>query len=127
MEEPAAEKEKRLDLIVLAYMKKRGYKQAEGMCFCMTSYQRSIVAFKQDANLQSLPIEQLASNASLEQDVSVSQYIMFHNNNENLPQRYNESYVKLREWIHTSLDLYKVWLIIHHISVYFAIFIYCVI
>jgi transcription initiation factor TFIID subunit 5 len=102
------EKEKEVEVMVLNYLKKRGYRQAEA-------------SFKQEANLlhhSSLPLDQLASNASLDHDVSVANYIMFYNSNEtSSPQRYIESYVKLREWIHSSLDLYKVCVCVAYVRV----------
>lgn len=91
----AKEKEKDVDVFVLNYLQKRGYKQA-------------VAFFKQEANLQTVPLEQLTSNANLDHDVSVVNHIMFYNSNESSPQRYFESYVKLREWIYSSLDIYKV-------------------
>ena len=91
----ARDKDKDVDVVVLNYLKKRGYNN-------------SLVHFAQESNLQTIPIEQLTSNATLDHDVSVANYIMFYNSTESSPQRYIESYVKLREWIHSSLDLYKV-------------------
>lgn len=91
----AKDKDKDVDVVVLNYLKKRGYQQAAA-------------SLQQESKLQTVSIEQLASNATLDHDVSVANYIMFYNSTESSPQRYIESYVKLREWIHSSLDLYKV-------------------
>lgn len=91
----AKDKDKDVLMVVLNYLKKRGYEQAA-------------MHLRQESNLQTVPIEQLTSNATLDHDVSVANYIMFYNSSESSPQRYIESYVKLREWIHSSLDLYKV-------------------
>lgn len=101
-------KDKDVDVVVLNYLKKRGYKQAE-------------LHFKQESNLQTVPIEQLTSNATLDHDVSVANYIMFYNSTESSPQRYIESYVKLREWIHSSLDLYKQEMLV----ILYPVFVHC--
>ncbi len=119
------QQDKDMDVIVLNYLKKRGYKLAEA-------------SLKQEANIpanttttsnapSNLNLEQLSSNSNLDSDVTVTNYIMFYNSHEmNSPSRslfncfilyfylliiifrYYDSYVKLREWIHSSLDLYKV-------------------
>lgn len=106
------EKEKDVDVVVLNYLKKRGYKYAEQQ-------------FVQEANLQgqaAVPLDQLASHAALDHDVSVANYIMFYSAQENDPKRYEESYVKLKEWIHSSLDLYKV-CCLYFICFYFYFFV----
>eukprot|EP00026_Physarum_polycephalum_P004444 Phypoly_transcript_04463.p1 GENE.Phypoly_transcript_04463~~Phypoly_transcript_04463.p1 ORF type:complete len:668 (+),score=124.44 Phypoly_transcript_04463:86-2005(+) len=104
----AKDKEKDVDVVVLNYLKKRGYKQAE-------------MHFKQESNLQTVPLDQLTSNAALDHDVSVANYIMFYNSTESSPQRYIESYVKLREWIHSSLDLYKQEMLV----ILYPVFVHC--
>ncbi len=89
-------KEKDIDLIVLNYLKKKGYKQAEAI-------------FRQEAKVvPERTSEQLAFEASLDNDVSVANYITFHGAVDRSPVRYEECYCNLRDWVHASLDRYKV-------------------
>lgn len=105
------EKDKDVDLVVLNYLKKRGFKQAEAY-------------LKQEANLQlasTVPVDLLASHSGLDHDVSVANYIMFYNSSESSPIRYQDSYLKLREWIHSSLDLYKQEMLV----ILYPVFVHC--
>jgi len=85
--------DKDVDLVVLGYLKKRGFKQAEN-------------AFKSEAKVQT--VEDIAFTTELEDNVSVANYIMFYNTSETAPEKYHESYIILREWIYnSSLDMFR--------------------
>jgi hypothetical protein len=85
--------EKQIDAIVFNYLKARGYANAAGQ-------------LKQESKIQT--IEDLASQLRAESDISLPNIIMFHNKQENTPKRYDESYTALRNWVFSSLDMYKV-------------------
>lgn len=57
----------------------------------------------------------------MESDAAVVNYIMFYNQEENTRTRYDESYTKFRDWVHSSLDLYKPELL----AVLFPVFVHC--
>lgn len=51
----------------------------------------------------------LANTAgNMDTDTSIANYITFYSSMEQSPSRYEESYSRLRDWIYTSLDRYKV-------------------
>eukprot|EP00898_Chlorokybus_atmophyticus_P004575 jgi/Chlat1/5118/Chrsp33S05025 len=85
-------KEEELDRLVLAYLQKKGYKQAEA-------------SFKNDSRVQGL--EDMAAAAQLDIDTSVANHILFYNQADRDPNRYTTSYGKLRDWVYNSLDQYK--------------------
>ncbi|KAK3257296.1 hypothetical protein CYMTET_33611, partial [Cymbomonas tetramitiformis] len=78
---------------VLKYLKQKGYKSAEE-------------AFKHEAKVHSS--EHMAIHHTLDVDTSVTNQVLFYNSEENDPNRYKESYSKLRDWVESSLDQYKV-------------------
>jgi hypothetical protein len=82
-----------LDQLVSQYLRKKGYMRAE-------------MTLKEEAGLQS--IEGLAHNLHLLNDLNVANYIMFYNPNEQYPSIWSESYASLKEWVESSLDMYKV-------------------
>lgn len=82
-----------LDQLVSQYLRKKGYLRAD-------------VALKQEAGLQS--IEGLTHNLNLLTDLNVANYIMFYNPNEQYPSIWSDSYASLKEWVESSLDMYKV-------------------
>jgi transcription initiation factor TFIID subunit 5 len=83
-----------IDKIVLFYLNKKGYKNAEAV-------------FKQESRVST--IEDLEQEITQELDASVSNFILFHQQEElNNPAVYEQSYGKLKRWIEDSLDLYKV-------------------
>ncbi|EFA76132.1 transcription initiation factor TFIID subunit [Heterostelium album PN500] len=100
-------KEKEIDLAVLEYLKKRGYSNSENI-------------FKQESNVVDI---RRGETASIELDQSnIAQYLLFYNQQEYLnPQKYLESYEKLRNWIHLSLDIYKQ----EFLSILYPIFVHC--
>eukprot|EP00854_Cymbomonas_tetramitiformis_P019465 gene19465-23274_t len=77
---------------VLKYLKQKGYKSAEE-------------AFKHEAKVHSS--EHMAIHHTLDVDTSVTNQVLFYNSEENDPNRYKESYSKLRDWVESSLDQYK--------------------
>jgi hypothetical protein len=83
-----------IELAVLKYLMKKGYKSAED-------------AFRAESKVYPTN-EQMALTATLDMDTSVTNQILFYNQEESNPRRYIYSYQKLREWVDTSLDLYKV-------------------
>eukprot|EP01104_Vermistella_antarctica_P008364 TRINITY_DN2087_c1_g1_i1.p1 TRINITY_DN2087_c1_g1~~TRINITY_DN2087_c1_g1_i1.p1 ORF type:complete len:655 (+),score=160.78 TRINITY_DN2087_c1_g1_i1:295-2259(+) len=79
------------DRVVLQYLVKKGYKQAETL-------------FRQEAKTQTLG--EKATDSNVELSTTVANYILLYSSNE-APQSYEESYTKLRNWIHSSLDMYQ--------------------
>ena len=86
-------KDKEIDQIVLNYLKKKGYRKAESV-------------FREEAQVDSLP--RVAHSLELESSASVANYIMFYNADESTTESYEVSYASLRDWIYSSLDLYRV-------------------
>jgi hypothetical protein len=82
-----------LDAAVLAYLRRRGYKDT------------TLEALKKDPKMAASPggaVADLGSNPSLQNR------ILFYSTEEAHPRRYFDSYLRLRDWVHSSLDLYKV-------------------
>lgn len=98
-------KDQDLDLVVLNYLKAKGYKQAEKM-------------FKQEAKVQTL--SSLVHEVSVDMDTTVLNYITFYNSKEKAKD-YATSYASLLEWVHSSLDLYRAELM----QVMYPVFIHC--
>lgn len=91
--QPAAD-EARLNDIVLAYLRKRGYRAAEA-------------AFSQEASSARLGAGAMALARAVDLDASITHRIQFYNVADSRPERYAEAYGKLLAWVHQSLDLYK--------------------
>ena len=85
--------EEPLDRIVLRYLQKRGYKDAEK-------------AFLKDSKSQKL--SEMALVPHLGPDAAISDHILYYNEADSDPEVLVEGYRLLREWTHHSLDLYKV-------------------
>ena len=85
-----------IELAVLKYLRKKGYKSAEE-------------AFKAESRVYPTN-EQFAmmNSGALDTDTTLTNQILFYNQEESNPRRYIYTYQKLREWVDTSLDLYKV-------------------
>eukprot|EP01116_Phalansterium_solitarium_P021081 TRINITY_DN6434_c0_g1_i1.p1 TRINITY_DN6434_c0_g1~~TRINITY_DN6434_c0_g1_i1.p1 ORF type:complete len:651 (-),score=33.48 TRINITY_DN6434_c0_g1_i1:10-1962(-) len=81
------------DRIVLTYLKKRGYRNAEA-------------ALKAEA--QVLPLDQYLrfTERELELAGNVGNFILMHSSAEK-PESYKQSYIAFKEWIHSSLDIYQ--------------------
>lgn len=91
--------------IVLSYLRKMGYRQTERF-------------FKEEANSNIAPIESLAFELKNEEDSSISNYLLFHQNQLNqvssagvepsiLITQYKLAYQNLKQWIDGSLDSFK--------------------
>lgn len=93
MADDAAAAQEQLDRIVLRYLQKRGYKDAE----------RALLA---ETKIQSL--SQMALVPHLGADASISDHILYYNESDCGPNALVQGYRALREWVHHSLDLYKV-------------------
>ncbi|XP_058067620.1 transcription initiation factor TFIID subunit 5 isoform X2 [Magnolia sinica] len=92
--------EEEIEKAVLAYLKKKGFKQTE----------------------LALQEEQQSKNPSASQtDPDVAKRILFFAESENGPARYQDGYSKLRSWTYSSLDLYKHELL----RVLYPVFIHC--
>lgn len=89
----AAAAQEPLDRIVLRYLQKRGYKDAE----------KALLA---EAKIQS--VSQMALVPHLGADASISDHILYYNEADCDPNALVQGYRMLREWVHNSLDLYKV-------------------
>lgn len=95
--------------IVLSYLRKMGYRQTERF-------------FREEANSNIAPIESLAFELKNEEDSSISNYLLFHQNQINqiglansnngmepslLMSQYKMAYQSLKQWIDGSLDSFK--------------------
>ncbi|XP_058203489.1 transcription initiation factor TFIID subunit 5 [Rhododendron vialii] len=88
---------------VIAYLKKKGFKQTE-------------LAFQEEHSRNS------SSNSSLQTDPDIARNILsFSSELENVPVQYHDGYSKLRSWTYSSLDLYKHELL----RVLYPVFIHC--
>eukprot|EP00897_Mesotaenium_endlicherianum_P009272 jgi/Mesen1/8373/ME000468S07808 len=84
--------EKTIEQVVLSYLKRKGYKNAE-------------LAFKDEAKTQ--PVEEMVQEGQLEIDTSIANKILFYDLSNTTSSRYRDGYDKLQAWVHSSLDLYK--------------------
>ncbi|KNA08699.1 hypothetical protein SOVF_160320 [Spinacia oleracea] len=106
--------EEEIEKAVLAYLKKKGFRQTE-------------VAFQEEQQLQQQqkhPQQQQSKNSSSNShtDPDVAKLILtFTSESESLPAQYYDGYSKLRSWAHNSLDLYKHELL----RVLYPVFIHC--
>ncbi|GAB2252071.1 hypothetical protein Droror1_Dr00004918 [Drosera rotundifolia] len=94
--------EKEIDKVVLAFLRKKGFKQTE-------------LAYLEEQQQQ-----HSQSNSEIDSDVS-KLILSFSSPLENLPAQYYDGYSKLRSWTDSSLDLYKHDLI----RVLYPVFIHC--
>eukprot|EP01137_Pigoraptor_chileana_P008449 Opistho-2@55314 len=85
-------KDEDLDRIVLGYLQKKGYKQAEE-------------SFRKDAKVQHL--DEMVFNNSVDSETSVSDLVGLYNDEELFPDKVADSYSALRDWVSQSLDMYK--------------------
>ncbi|KAF9915432.1 Transcription initiation factor TFIID subunit 5, partial [Linnemannia zychae] len=96
---PTQPQTQEVDQIVLTYLNKKGYKQAE-------------LALKREANLLTLE-EQAAALAAKDKEATSgnaagASNAQAHDKNEmGDPDAYDQAYSSLRRWIQNSLDLYK--------------------
>ena len=99
-------KDQDLDLVVLNYLKAKGYKQAGRFVHqWLFIYLLAEKMFKQEAKVQTL--SSLVHEVSVDMDTTVLNYITFYNSKEKAKD-YATSYASLLEWVHSSLDLYRV-------------------
>lgn len=91
---------------VLAYLKKKGFKQTE-------------LAFQEEQ--QQNKNSSSTSSATSQTDPDIATHILSFSESENGPARYQDGYSKLRSWTYSSLDLYKHELL----RVLYPVFIHC--
>eukprot|EP00959_Pyramimonas_sp_CCMP1952_P033095 694193-Pyramimonas_sp.AAC.1 len=98
-----------IDLAVLKYLRKKGYKHAEE-------------AFRAESRVYATNEQMTMMNyPALDSDTSLTNQILLFNQEESNPRRYIDTYQKLWKWIDTSLDLYK-----NELSfVLYPVFIHC--
>ncbi|XP_057531482.1 transcription initiation factor TFIID subunit 5 [Amaranthus tricolor] len=102
--------EEEIERAVIAYLKKKGFKQTE-------------LAFQEEHQLQQHPQQQsknLSSNSQTDADVA-KLILSFTIESERLPAQYHDGYSKLRSWAYNSLDSYKHELL----RVLYPVFIHC--
>ncbi|MQL68567.1 hypothetical protein Taro_000809 [Colocasia esculenta] len=92
--------EEEIDKAVMAYLRKKGYKEAERVL--------------QEEQSRS-------SSAASRTDPDIAKQILSFGESESGPLRYREGYSKLRAWAYSSLDLYKHELL----RVLYPVFIHC--
>ncbi|XP_042482194.1 transcription initiation factor TFIID subunit 5 isoform X1 [Macadamia integrifolia] len=93
--------EDEIEKAVLAYLKKKGFKQTE-------------LTLQEEQSKSS-------SAAASQTDPEVAKKILTFSESENGPAQYHEGYSKLRSWTYSSLDLYKHELL----RVLYPVFIHC--
>lgn len=100
--------EEEIEKAVVAYLKKKGFKQTE-------------VAFHEEQQQQQQQQSKNSSSNS-QTDPDIAKLILsFTSESESLPAQYHDGYSKLRSWAHNSLDLYKHELL----RVLYPVFIHC--
>ncbi|KAK1268086.1 hypothetical protein QJS04_geneDACA013697 [Acorus gramineus] len=87
---------------VVAYLRKKGFRQAE-------------LALMEEQN------KNPSSSSSPSIDPDVGRHILSFSESQNVPAKYQEGYGNLRSWAHGSLDLYKHELL----NVLYPVFIHC--
>ncbi|KAL3335025.1 hypothetical protein AABB24_031314 [Solanum stoloniferum] len=103
--------EEEIEKAVVAYLKKKGFKQTE-------------IAFQEEQQLNknsSSSIHNNNNSAISQIDPDLTKKILSFSEFETGPQRYQEEYSKLRSWAYSSLDLYKHELL----RVLYPVFIHC--
>ncbi|KAF6171286.1 hypothetical protein GIB67_036954 [Kingdonia uniflora] len=95
------DEEEKIERAVMAYLKKKGFKQTE-------------LAFNEDYKSSS-------NSSSSATDPQIAKQILSFAESETGPSRYQEGYSKLRSWTYSSLDLYKHELL----RVLYPVFIHC--
>lgn len=101
--------EEEIEKAVIAYLKKKGFKQTE-------------LAFQEEHHQhQNQQTKNSSSSISSSTDPDIAKHILSFSESENIPARYHEGYSKLRSWTYSSLDLYKHELL----RVLYPVFIHC--
>eukprot|EP01114_Cavostelium_apophysatum_P013869 TRINITY_DN3455_c0_g1_i1.p1 TRINITY_DN3455_c0_g1~~TRINITY_DN3455_c0_g1_i1.p1 ORF type:complete len:604 (+),score=153.54 TRINITY_DN3455_c0_g1_i1:153-1964(+) len=101
--------EKDADQAVMNYLRRKGYKKAEAMMKDEQKVQQKIEEFQ--TQLESENEAEVSGNTNI---------ILFHNRNESASS-YRESYGTMREWIFSTLDVYRQELI----SLLYPLFVHC--
>ncbi|RKP27510.1 WD40-repeat-containing domain protein [Syncephalis pseudoplumigaleata] len=92
-DELSAAHQEQLDRVVLAYLKRKGYRTAED-------------AFKREARLQTLG--ELSCELQPGADASITDYVLYYSQAEQSdPRVYQRSFASLLRWLDTSLDMYR--------------------
>ncbi|XP_062164343.1 transcription initiation factor TFIID subunit 5 [Alnus glutinosa] len=100
--------EDQIEKFVAAYLKKKGFKQAEH-------------AFQEERQQQSSKNNSSSSTTNSLSDPDLAKHLLAFSELENGPARYHDGYSKFRSWTYTSLDLYKHELL----RVLYPVFIHC--
>ncbi|CAL5358855.1 unnamed protein product [Camellia sinensis] len=95
--------EEEIEKAVIAYLKKKGFKQTE-------------LAFQEE---QQHHTKNSSSNSSTDPDIA--KHLLSFSESDNVPAQYHDGYSKLRSWTYSSLDLYKHELI----RVLYPVFVHC--
>ncbi|KAL3533367.1 hypothetical protein ACH5RR_006888 [Cinchona calisaya] len=99
--------EEEIEKAVIAYLKKKGFKQTE-------------LAFQEEQHHKFSTIDNHSSSNSTDTEIA-RQILSFSSELGNNPAKYHEGYGKLRSWAYSSLDLYKHELV----RVLYPVFIHC--
>ncbi|GAB4846727.1 Transcription initiation factor TFIID subunit 5 [Ancistrocladus abbreviatus] len=100
--------EEEIEKAVIAYLRKRGFKQTE------------LTLQEEQQQQQQQQTKTTSANSQTEPEVA-KLILSFPSVLENLPARYHDGYSKLRSWTYSSLDLYKHELL----RVLYPVFIHC--
>ncbi|KAK2969133.1 hypothetical protein RJ640_013082 [Escallonia rubra] len=99
--------EEEIEKTVIAYLKKKGFKQTE-------------LAFQQEQH-HSTKTAYSSNSANSHTDPDIAHQILSFSELESVPAQYEDGYSKLRSWTYSSLDLYKHELL----HVLYPVFIHC--
>lgn len=114
--------EEEIEKAVLAYLRKKGYKQAESALHeeQQKHHHLKSAATNNNSNNNNSSSNSNSTNSQTDPDIA-RQILSFSAELENSPAQYHEGYSKLRSWAHSSLDSYKHELL----RVLYPVFIHC--
>jgi hypothetical protein len=96
-------KERETDNQILLYLKRKGYKAAAAIM-----QQELARAAAPAGHGGERTAEQATFEAALDSEASITNLISSFGTIDRSPERYDEAYIALRDWIYASLDRYKV-------------------
>jgi hypothetical protein len=97
-------KERETDNQILLYLKRKGYKAAAAIM----QQELARAAAPAAGHGGERTAEQATFEAALDSEASITNLISSFGTIDRSPERYDEAYIALRDWIYASLDRYKV-------------------
>ncbi|KAI4379868.1 hypothetical protein MLD38_006111 [Melastoma candidum] len=106
--------EEEIEKLVTAYLKKRGFKDAE------LAFQEELHRHPKNASASAGAAAAAGGSGALS-DPDVAKLVQLFSESKSVPEQYHDGYGRLRSWAHDSLDLYKHELL----RVLYPVFIHC--